>query len=112
MQNNSNVNYARRSATDLDLIENLDMVKKVWGIYKDLYKVELVKWCGILTVKNINELIIKAKKIAETKIEHEIAVEGMFDSYAAILFSYSDSAIAEEMVDKKLEELTQIKNGK
>ena len=101
----ANVNYARRFATKQDYIENIDMVIKVWDIYKDLYVKEIQKTGGVYSVDAINRLIIIAKKEAGATLEHEVAVEGFFDSYVAQMTTVGNSKIVHSSVDAQLNEM-------
>lgn len=101
----NNINWARRPATKEDMIKDIDILIKVWKEYKKLYKRELAKRGGLFSVDMINKSIIKAKKNVGTKEEHEVSVEGFFDSYVSMMTVICDSAIVHNNIDKQLRDL-------
>lgn len=108
----TNVNYARRFATKQDYIENIDTVMEVWNTYKEMYVEEVQKRGGLFSVDMVNKLIVKAKKQVGTTIEHEVAVEGLFDSYVAKMTSVRDSELVHKSIDMQLEAMLEERNMK
>ena len=92
----------RRYATREDMIKDIDILMKTWEEYKILYNEEINKRKGIISIDSINELIIKAKEIAQTKEEHEISIEGFFDSYVAMLIEIGNSNVVHRGLDRQL----------
>lgn len=95
----------RRYATDSDFEENIDILVETWGIYKRLYQQEIEKTQGIINVDKINKLIVMSKIYAKAQPEHEIAIEGLFDSYVGVLFTSGDSRAASTLIDMKLKQI-------
>jgi hypothetical protein len=95
----------RRYATKEDFINNIGVIMNVWENYKYMYERTMMDMKGIISINKINELIIDAKKEANTKPEHEIAVEGFFDSYVATLTEVGHSGIVHKAMDSQLNNL-------
>ena len=95
----------RRYATKEDFINNIGILMNVWENYKYMYERTIMDMEGIISVDKINELIIDAKKEAGAKPEHEVAIEGFFDSYVAILTSFGNSLIVHKTIDRQLNNL-------
>ena len=95
----------RPYATREDMIKDIDILMKVWKEYKALYNEEINKAEGMISVDKINKLIVRAKQIAQTKKEHEVSVEGFFDSYVAVLVQTGNSNTVHIMFDNFLEKL-------
>lgn len=108
----TNVNYARRFATKKDYIENIDVVIDVWDTYKKLYVEEVQKRGGLFSVDMVNELVVKAKNQVGTTIEHEVAVEGLFDSYVAKMTTVKDSSLVHKAIDMQLDAILEERNMK
>ena len=92
----------RPYATREDMIKDIDVLMKTWKEYKVLYNEEINKRKGIISINTINQLIIKAKEIAQTKEEHEVSVEGFFDSYVAMLVEIGNSNVVHRGIDIQL----------
>lgn len=98
----TNVNYARRFATKQDYLENIDVVLEVWETYKKMYAEEVQRRGGLFSVEMMNELVLKAKKQVGTTEKHEVAVEGLFDSYVAQMTTIKDSGLVHFNIDRQL----------
>ena len=95
----------RRYATMDDFKKDIDILMKVWSIYKGLYNEKLIENSGAVSVDEMNELIIEAKKQAGAKLEHEISIEGFFDIYVAQLFTINNSEVVNEILDEQLRKI-------
>ena len=95
----------RRYATKEDFMNNIGILMDVWKNYKYMYERTIMDMEGIISIDKINGLIIDAKEEADVKPEHEVAVEGFFDSYVAILTSIGNSLIVHKEMDRQLKNL-------
>lgn len=80
-----NVNFARRSATIEDYLNHLDLIKKVWIRYKQIYVEGVAKKGGLVSFDDINRYIDIVKSEFEISSDADIAIEGWFDGMAGIM---------------------------
>lgn len=81
--------------TKRDLIENLDVVIKIWSRYKDLY----VEGADISKIK---ETIARAKEDIEIISESKIVVDRLFDYYISKIIDVDDAKAVYDDIDKLL----------